>query len=349
IFRVLTCYQPVRYRKRRSKAPGWFVPRRGGGASRDLTKENRDFLRDLVKEKYDKTLSSPLKEEPWPRGTWDFGTKRVGLLAIKLGMTAQFNKKGQKVACTLLQVVDNHVVGYTPPEKFMNSVGWKPWWRNMYGSVTVGAMSCDPSGFTKAYNNIFLNAGVPTKRKLTRFLVTPNAAVQPGTRLNVMHFKVGDYIDLQAKTVDHGFQGVVKRWGFKGQRQSHGVGKSERRPGATGVGRVSSGIIKGKKLPGHMGSDWNTSKGSQIVRINTKYNLIYVRGPCSGPTHCFVRIMDTCLPVRRDEIEKSENHPSMPTTFPEDLTEEVPEEYFHESLHQFNEPSITYSADEDSK
>ena len=54
--------------------------------------------------------------------------------------------------------------------------------------------------YTKAYNHLFLKAGTPPKRKLTRFLVTPDAAVQPGTPLSALHFQVGDYVDVQAKT-----------------------------------------------------------------------------------------------------------------------------------------------------
>ncbi len=64
-----------------------------------------------------------------------------------------------------------------------------------------------------------------------------------GTPLSVNHFRVGDYVDVQAKTVGHGFQGVVKRWGFKGGPASHGATKFHRRPGATGGGGVSENII----------------------------------------------------------------------------------------------------------
>ena len=47
---------------------------------------------------------------------------------------------------TSFQVMDNHVINYTPPEKFMQTPAWKPWWGKRYAHVTVGALSCDPSG-----------------------------------------------------------------------------------------------------------------------------------------------------------------------------------------------------------
>lgn len=86
-----------------------------------------------------------------------------------------------KLFYTNFQVIDNHVIRYTPPDKFKESAGWMPWWGDRFGAVVVGALSCEPWAYTKAYNNLFAEAGVPPKRRLTRFLVTPDAAIQPGT------------------------------------------------------------------------------------------------------------------------------------------------------------------------
>ena len=50
--------------------------------------------------------------------------------------------------------------------------------------------------------------------------------------------------ELQTRVVccriDHGFQGVVKRWGMKGMPASHGVTKAHRKMGSTGGGGVSA-------------------------------------------------------------------------------------------------------------
>lgn len=54
--------------------------------------------------------------------------------------------------------------------------------------------------YTPSYLKLFENSGVPPKRKLTKFMITPNAAVQPGTPLFASHFRVGDYVDVGAKT-----------------------------------------------------------------------------------------------------------------------------------------------------
>ncbi|KAK7481729.1 hypothetical protein BaRGS_00027102 [Batillaria attramentaria] len=159
-----------------------------------------------------------------------------------------------------------------------------------------------------------------------------------GTPLTAMHFRVGDHVDVQAKTIDHGFQGVVKRWGMKGMPASHGVTKAHRKMGSTGGGGNKAAIWKGKHMPGHMGNRWQILKGLRIWRINTKYNVLYVTGPnVPGNTHGFVRVYDTILPTKRSAPD---NHPPMPTWFPEDCQEPVPDELSDEQLFRFSEPSI---------
>ncbi|XP_041376031.1 39S ribosomal protein L3, mitochondrial-like [Gigantopelta aegis] len=334
--RVLVNYQQSRSRRRCGGPPSWFVRVKPNTVDENLTTENKEFLSQVALDQYQ--TDSPLKDAPWERGTYSPRTKRVGVLAIKIGVLPQWSKDGHKFYTTLLQVLDNHVIRYTPPEEFVKSGGWKPWWGDKYGSVVVGALSTDPRKFSKSYNNLFLEAGVPPKRKLTRFLVTDNAKIQPGTPLNVMHFRVGDFVDCQAKTIDYGFQGVVKRWGMKGMGASHGVTKAHRKMGATGGGGDPGRIWKGKRMPGHMGDDWKVLKGLRIWRINTKYNILYVHGPCiPGECHTMVRVYDTCLPRR-----KPRDPPPMPTWLPEDSSEELPEEMFHDDLHQFADLSIQY-------
>ncbi len=73
-----------------------------------------------------------------------FRTLRTGVLAIKLGVIPQWQKDGKVFYTTLLQILDNHVIRYTPPEVFTKSRGYKEKWKNPYGSVVVGALSCDP-------------------------------------------------------------------------------------------------------------------------------------------------------------------------------------------------------------
>ena len=156
----------------------------------------------------------------------------------------------------------------------------------------------------------------------------------------------------------------MKRWGFKGGPRSHGATKFHRKRGTIGSGRVRKfhyfysfcssnylilflnnkdrGPIKGIKMPGRMGSNWKSLMGLRIWRINSKYNILYVQGPAiPGPTHCYVRVNDSCLPKNRVN-QVVDNHPPFPTFYPEDLTEQLPEDRSHDELHNFAEPTIKF-------
>nr|XP_022344634.1 39S ribosomal protein L3, mitochondrial-like [Crassostrea virginica] len=356
--RILLNHEQKRYRKRSGKPAPWFVPRTTGKLTYGVTEENVADLKQHVWEDSFK-LDSPIRAEfleskgltddkiasqyqQDEQFQWEYNTKRTGVIAIKLGLIPQWTKEGKKALCTVLQVIDNHVIRYTPPQEFQKTQGFHPWFPRNVGSLVVGTLSCSPLLFTKKYNNLFLEAGVAPKRKITRFLVSPECKIAPGTRLRANHFRVDDFVDVSAKTIGHGFQGVVKRWGFKGQSASHRGGKSWRRAGATGGGRSQAGTRRGRKMAGHMGMDWNTQKGLKVLRIDNKYDVLYVKGIVPGPDHCYVRVMDTRLRNHRRDMMK--NPPPCPTKS-QDSGEEVPCEILSEDLFDFREPSISISVE----
>lgn len=342
----MLCYQQTRgkrHQKPRAKNETcpWLVKKRAPSHFTYVSDENKDFIKDAVKEHY-KTLSSPLRDEPWPRNKWTADTRRTGVLGVKIGVVPQWKKDGTKMLCQLIQIVDNHVIRYSPPDEYQKSMGHLPGYDKNWGSVVVGAMSDNPWNYSKAYHNLFVEAGVPPKRKLTRFLVTPDAAIQPGTPLNALHFKAGDYVDCSAKTISHGFQGVVKRFGFKGGPASHGATKFHRRPGSLSSGR-KRGMPKGKKMPGIMGGDWRITKGLKIWRINTKYNILYTSTGVPGPNHCFVRVYDTVTVKHREDMEENQKHVPMPTFYPDDIQEPLPEDIYDEELFQMSDNSLIFA------
>ncbi|KAI0978307.1 hypothetical protein GJ496_002239 [Pomphorhynchus laevis] len=321
-----------------------WVRRRGGGWDEKLTKTNEEFITSLVNSQH--RLDSPLKNPPWPRGKYSEQSVRTGVIALKIGSIPQWTKEGQKFNCTLLQILDNHVIDFLPPTDVRIPVWTTSKNLNLIDSTktgvcVVGALSCDPRKFTRVYNNLFTKAGCPPKRKLSRFFVTPNAAIQPGTPLYASHFRVGDYVDVQAKTIDYGFHGCMRRYGFKGQNKAHGVTKSHRKRGSVGCGRKRRRIIAGTKMPGMMGNRLRFLRGLKIWRIDNKNNVIYVQGPCiPGPMHAFVRVHDSTIKSKQCLVTK-DSHPPFPTYFPGSDEERQADE-FDKDIHQFGEKSITY-------
>ena len=92
----------------------------------------------------------------------------------------------------------------------------------------------------------------------------------------------------------------MKRHGFAGMpSDERGCTKSHRRPGNIGFGRDKSRVWPGKKMPGHVGGKYKTIAGLQILRINYKYNVIYILGQCiPGEPGEMVKIFDSNIPAK---------------------------------------------------
>ena len=99
-------------------------------------------------------------------------------------------------------MVDNHVIKYIPPEEFSPMKTSEKMWKEKrkLGCMLVGSETIDPSTVTREYCGLFNSAGMLPKRYLSRFMVSPESYIPPGTPLFATHFKVGDYIDVRAKT-----------------------------------------------------------------------------------------------------------------------------------------------------
>lgn len=331
--------------------PLWHLQKTRAPYPEKLTPENREFIKEVTHEKFGPAAiingiptyqtNSPLKEQPFEPGQWTSNSRRCGLITRKIGQYPMWTNSGDIIWTTLLQVADNHVVKYTPPEEVDSPR--KPnkfLLPNKYGCLLVGAESCDPQKFTKEYCGLFSPAGLPPKRVLGRFFVSPNAALQPGTPLFALHFQPGDVVDVFGTTIDRGFQGVMKRWGFKGMPASHGVTKTHRRPGNIGGGGEKGRVWPGTKMPGHMGNKRRFLRGLKIWRVNMKYNVLYVQGlGVPGETNSIVYVHDTILPLRK---KKEGSVPPAFPTFDMSSAENVQDDYFDEEVHAFDAPSLTY-------
>uniref|UniRef100_A0A2I2YV34 Large ribosomal subunit protein uL3m n=1 Tax=Gorilla gorilla gorilla TaxID=9595 RepID=A0A2I2YV34_GORGO len=180
--------------------------------------------------------------------------------------------------------------------------------------------------------------GLPSKQTVIIFNVTDNAAIKPGTPLYAADFHPGQYVDVTAKTIGKGFQGVMKRWGFKGQPATHGQTKTHRRPEAISTGDIGR-VWPGTKMPGKMGNIYRTVYGLKVWRINTKHNIIYVNGSVPGHKNCLVRVRGSKLPVYKD---LGKNLP-FPIYFPDGDEEELPEDLYDENVCQPSVPSIMFA------
>uniref|UniRef100_A0A8D8THE4 Large ribosomal subunit protein uL3m n=2 Tax=Cacopsylla melanoneura TaxID=428564 RepID=A0A8D8THE4_9HEMI len=338
----------------RVKYPIWFLQQERADYDEKMTRDNRAFLEEVVHDKYGQpaiksgllTYDSPLKMEPIEPREMTKASRRTGLIGKIIGQYPLWWKNGEKVRTTLVQIPDNHVIKYIPPQDFnpprQMFLGEN---RRRRGCLLVGAESGDPSLYTKEYCGLFKNSGVPPKKRLSRFIITPDAMLPPGTPLTALHFRPREFLDVKGLTVDQGFQGVMKRWGFKGLPATHGVTKSHRRGGCIGGGAGKARVYPGKKMPGHMGNRWRMARGVEILRINTKYNVLFLKGTAiPGSVGSWVYLYDSLLPTKIKQKAKKDIPPPHFPTYIED-EDSAPEDLYHPDLHVPNEPSIKLEKD----
>lgn len=102
-----------------------------------------------------------------------------------------------------------------------------------------------------------------------------------GEELRVDIFNKGDFVDVTGTSKGKGFQGGVKRWGWKGGPKSHGS-MSHRRMGSMGSSAFPGRVWKGKHLPGHMGNKRITIQNLEVLDVDKEKNLLVLKGAVPG-------------------------------------------------------------------
>ena len=176
----------------------------------NLTYENQKFIESSVEKEFGKLViskgvqtyerSSLLKVPKIEPTIWTKETIRCGVIAKKLGHYPLWKKDGSRINTTVLQIVDNHVIKYIPPGEFDPKERRPLKNYNKKGCILVGSETVDPSKLTANYMGLFKESGVMPTKRINRFVVDPEAALPPGTPLNVSHFRVGEYVDVTGKT-----------------------------------------------------------------------------------------------------------------------------------------------------
>lgn len=195
-----------------------------------------------------------------------------GIIGRKLGMTRIFEADGKVIPVTVIEAGPCPVVQVHDGAK-----GAK--------SVQLGFGERKAKRTTKALAGHAKNAGLDATPKVLRSFPLPtDAEAKPGDMVTVEIFAPGDAVKVTGTTKGRGFQGVVKRYGFHGGPATHGSTRY-RNPGSMGAGTDPSRVLKGKKLPGHMGAARHTEVGLSVVKVDAEQNLLFVRGAVPGPTN----------------------------------------------------------------
>ena len=194
-----------------------------------------------------------------------------------IGMTQMFNENDQVMAVTVIQAEPNTVCQV----KTADTDG--------YEAVQLGVGAIKPNKVNKPMAGHFAKQGVDPKRYLREVRVESASEHALGEEVTVSAFAEVQKVDVTGTSKGKGFAGVIKRHGFGGGPGGHGS-HFHRAPGSIGMCATPSRVLKGLRLPGHMGCDTVTVKNLEVVRIDEDQNLILVKGAIPGGKNAIVRV-----------------------------------------------------------
>lgn len=193
----------------------------------------------------------------------------AGILGEKIGMTRIFTKNGESIPVTVILAGPCRVIQRKNLEK------------DGYNAVQLGFKEVNKKKVSKPIIGHFIKFKVEPLKYMREFKVDDSNKYSSGMEVKVDIFKEGDKVDIISISKGKGFAGAIKRHHFSGGPKTHGQKeyfRSVGSMGATDAGRV----FKGKKLPGHMGSDRVSMKNIKVVKVDLGRNLLLVKGSVPG-------------------------------------------------------------------
>lgn len=203
-----------------------------------------------------------------------------GLFGKKLGMTQIFIEDGRRVPVTVVEAGPCVVL----QKKTVATDG--------YDAIQIGFGAKDVARANRPLIGHCKQAGQGVFQYLRELRIDNVDAYSIGDQIGADIFAPGDIIDVTGTSIGKGFQGVMKRWGFKGGRSSHGS-RFHRAPGSIGCSATPSRVFKNKKMPGQMGNKNVTVQKLQIVRVDLNDNLILIKGAIPGAENGLVLIKNS--------------------------------------------------------
>lgn len=200
------------------------------------------------------------------------------IIGRKLGMTQLFAEDGTVTPVTVIEAGPCPVVQVRPAPA-----------PGGHARVQLGFGQARTKHASSAEKGHAAKAGLQAAPKVLREFPAAGDAPEPGTVVTVSAFTVGEKVKVTGISKGRGFQGVVHRHGFHGGPASHGNTKF-RKPGSVGPGTDPSRVIKGKKMPGHMGAKQRTQVGLTVAKVDPERNLLFVQGAVPGSTRGIVTV-----------------------------------------------------------
>jgi large subunit ribosomal protein L3 len=207
-----------------------------------------------------------------------------GILGKKVGMTQIFDDTGEVTPVTVIEAGPCYVTQIKTKTK------------DGYEAVQLGF------GEAKRLNRPqrgHLPKGVPDVRYLGEVKVDDISPYEIGQKIDAGVFSVGDLVDVTGISKGKGFAGAMKRHGFGGGPATHGQSDRARAPGSIGATSTPGRVFKGKRMPGHMGSQRTTVQNLKVAMVDPERNLLAVKGAVPGAKGGLVTIKSAVKGMKR--------------------------------------------------
>ncbi|MBE6151533.1 MAG: 50S ribosomal protein L3 [Firmicutes bacterium] len=199
-----------------------------------------------------------------------------GILGKKVGMTQVFTKSGKLIPVTVVEVEPNVVTQIKTVEK------------DGYNAVQLGTVTVKEKSSNKAKIGHTNKANTTPKRFLREIRGVNVEDYTLGQVIDASIFKEGEIVDVTGTSKGKGYQGVIKRWNQSRGPMGHG---SQYHRGVGSLGTLlPMHVLKGKKMPGHMGNETTTIQNLEVVSVDVENNIILVKGNVPGPKKSLVMI-----------------------------------------------------------
>ena len=226
-----------------------------------------------------------------------------GILGRKVGMTQVFTTEGKLIPVTVVSVEPNTVMQVKTVET------------DGYNAIQLGVVDRKEKNASRASVGHAKKANTTPKRFLKE--IRDCEGYQVGDKVSADVFEVGDIVDVTGTSKGKGFAGTIKRHGQSRGPMAHGS-HYHRGPGSLGT-MLPKRVLKGKKLPGHMGNVTVTVQNLEIIEVNPAENYILVSGNVPGAKNALVLIKSAI----KNTVKKN---PKEIISYEETVVDEVVEE-----------------------
>jgi large subunit ribosomal protein L3 len=202
-----------------------------------------------------------------------------GIIGKKVGMTQVFDDNGNVIPVTVIQAGPCYVTQVRTAD------------RDGYIAIQLGFGETKPQRLTKGQLGHLQRNNLPALRHLREFRIKNGEVdVAEGQQVRADVFAKGERVDVIGKSKGKGFQGGIKRYHFNRQPKTHGASDRTRAPGSAGSNTFPGRTWKGKRFPGHMGSERVTTENLEVVVVDPERNLLAVKGSVPGANGGIVMI-----------------------------------------------------------